>query len=453
LVEDDGPVFTRVRVSHAAGKSSYTQDLIFYGALPRIDVPTAVNWHEVHATLKVLMPVNETNLEAAGQIPYGSITRPATGQECPAQKWMDVSQIAPQPLSAADPLDLSPLFNARCADNFDGVGNAYPAALLPAAGRHRLGPNEVPFELPGSATNRFDCISCSGQQLNLPDHPSGNTLYLLAACINGGRWVKMGFQQAGGNTEFRLFPLNDWVVNLFPDNQAAFTFPYRQTRGGQQPVPSSIWIAQISIPTGTTALVLPEDSAVRIFAASVGPIPAAPARYGLSVLNDGKYGFDVTNGVFRLTALRSATDPDPQADQGAQVFTYSLYPHAGGWREARTEEQALSLNLPLLATVAASHAPNGSVPTLSVQNIGGKGDLIVTGLKHCEDGDGYILRFYEADGVDTEARIECGQTMRIEESDLLEQPVTKHPLTVQGKSVTLPVGHNQIITLRLSPAS
>ena len=220
------------------------------------------------------------------------------------------------------------------------------------------------------------------------------------------------------------------MVNAFPENQAGFTFPYRQTRGGgQEAAPPNIWIVQIPIPPGTTGLVLPQDSVVRIFGASAGAKSTAPGVYGLSVLNDGKYGFDVTNNVFRLTALRSATDPDSQADQGTQVFTYSLYPHAGGWREARTDEQALSLNIPLLAAVTTPHAPTGTTPTLSVQNVGGKGDLIVTALKHCEDGDGYILRFYEADGGDTEARVDCGQPMRIEETDLLEQPATKHPLT------------------------
>jgi len=39
--------------------------------------------------------------------------------------------------------------------------------------------------------------------------------------------------------------------------------------------------------------------------------------------------------------------------------------------------------------------------------------------------------------------------MRVEETDLLERVVTKHPLTIQGNSVTLPVGHNQIISLRI----
>ena len=454
LVEDDGPVFTRIRVAHAAGKSSYTQDLTFYGASPRIDIPTAVNWHEVHTTLKILMPVNETNLQASTQIPYGNISRPATGQECPGQKWMDVSEPASKPLTDAAPLDISPLYNSRCTERFDNEGVAYPAALMPAAGHYHLGPNQVLFDLPGSQRNRFDTIICSGQQLKLPDHPAGNTLYLLAACFNGGRWAKMGFQLPDGTTEYRAFQLNDWVVNAYPDNQRALSFPYRQTPdGNRQPYSPNLWIVQIPIPAQANGLVLPHDSEVRIFAATIGPKTSDTSAYGLSILNDCKYGFDVTSNLFRLTALRSSTDPDPQADQGPQMFTYSLYPHAGGWRDAHTDEQALSLNIPLLATVTTPHPAMANVPTLSVQNIGHKGDLIVTALKHCEDGDGYILRFYEADGSDTDARVECSQPMHFEETDLLERPAAKHPLTVQGNSVTLPVGHNQIISLRLSPAS
>ena len=453
-VEDDGPVFKCVRVTHTWGKSAFTRDLVFYGALPRIDIPTAVNWHEVHTTLKVRLPVNETNLQAQAQIPYGSIARPATGQECSGQKWMDVSEMERQPLQNSVPVDLSPLLNARCTDNFDGSGSSYPGTLLPAAGEHRLGLNQVPFNLPGSGGNRFDSIICSNQQVKLPDHAGRDTLYLLATCINGGRWTKLGFQLADGTVEFRAFPLNDWVVNAYPDNQAALDFPYRQRGdGSHDTVPCHLWMVQIPIPAGASGLVLPRDSDVRIFAATAGPKLADPAAFGLSVLNDCKYGFDVTSNVFRLTALRSPTDPDPQADQGTQLFTYSLYPHAGGWREAHTEEQALSLNLPLLATVTSPHEPDGIIPTVFVRNIGGKGNLVVTALKHCEDGGGYILRFYEADGADTEAQIDCSLPMRVKETDLLEQPVEKHPITVKNNAITLPVGHNQIISLRLTPPS
>ena len=56
--------------------------------------------------------------------------------------------------------------------------------------------------------------------------------------------------------------------------------------------------------------------------------------YGLSILNDCKYGCNVREGVIGLTLLKSATSPNPEADKEDHSFTFSLYPHKGGWREA-----------------------------------------------------------------------------------------------------------------------
>jgi alpha-mannosidase len=446
-VLDQGPVFARVRVAHAFGKSSYTQDVTVYGALSRIDIPTTVNWQEEHELLKIRLPVNVSHPEAQAQIPFGSIARPANGQECPGQKWMEVSQTVPAPVTDATPLDLSPLFNSRCAENFDGSGNAFAAELLPAAGCHQLGSNQVPFNLPGSQSNQVDNIVPSGQQLTLPAHPGGDTLYLLAARVNGSDWTDIGFRLGNGTVESRAFPLNDWEVNAFPDNAIGLSFAYRQTPGGRQTVPPKMWIIEVPLPKNATGLVLPRDPGVHLFAATIATKPPTPTLYGLSVLNDCKYGFDISNNVFRLTALRSSSNPDPHPDQGWQQFTYSLYPHAGDWRTAHTDAQALALNIPLLATVTTPHSPALRLPSLSLVNIGGKGNLIVSALKHSEDGRGFILRFYEADGQDTRARINFGQPMQVAETDILERPLAEHPLTVQGDSVTLPVGHNQIVTL------
>ncbi|UCC62567.1 MAG: alpha-mannosidase, partial [Anaerolineae bacterium] len=48
--------------------------------------------------------------------------------------------------------------------------------------------------------------------------------------------------------------------------------------------------------------------------------------YGVSLLNDCKYGHDVRDNVMRIGLLRSPTDPDPEADQGEHRFAYSLLP-------------------------------------------------------------------------------------------------------------------------------
>ncbi|HXC34881.1 MAG TPA: glycosyl hydrolase-related protein, partial [Candidatus Acidoferrales bacterium] len=114
--------------------------------------------------------------------------------------------------------------------------------------------------------------------------------------------------------------------------------------------------------------------------------------------------------------------------------------------------RALDLNIPLLAVVTKPHPPERQVPSFSINNIGGKGDLIVSALKRAEDGTGYILRFYEADGQDTQARTDFDQPMGVTETDILERPLADQTATVRGSSVTLPVGHNRIVTLRFTPA-
>ncbi len=448
-VMEQGPVFVRLRVTHAAGRTLYTQDLVVYGALPRVDIPTTINWQEEHQLLKIRLPVDAEHAEVTAQIPFGSIVRPTNGQECPGQKWMDVSDAAPTAVTGATPLDLSAQYNSQATDNLDGSGNAYPQELLPTADLKTLGDMLVPFRLTATAIRQPDHVVAAGQRFKLPTPVTGDTLYLLAASINGSHWTDIGFQLADGQTEFRAFALNDWVVNEFPDNVAGLTFAYRHTSGGRDQWSPKMWIVHVPVPVGATGLILPNDDRFHLFAATLATRHESQPLHGLSILNDSKYGFDVVSNVFRLTALRSSSNPDPHPDQGRQHFTYSLYPHAGGWQSAQTEAAALALNLPLLPVVTTVHPPLGQLPVVVLQNIGNQGGLVVTAFKQSEDGQGYILRFYESEGKATQARIAWDKLARVEVVDLLERPMSHPPITVQDHAATLPVGHNQIVSLHL----
>src|SRR5699024_2578924 len=50
-------------------------------------------------------------------------------------------------------------------------------------------------------------------------------------------------------------------------------------------------------------------------------------NYGVSLLNDSKYGYDIKGNIMRLSLLRSPKWPDEHADIAHHAFTYSLYPH------------------------------------------------------------------------------------------------------------------------------
>jgi alpha-mannosidase len=119
------------------------------------------------------------------------------------------------------------------------------------------------------------------------------------------------------------------------------------------------------------------------------------AGYGVSLLNDGKYGHSTHSNVMGLTLLRSPVFPDPFADEGEHHFTYAIYPHQGDWRGDTTLE-AHDLNAPLQACIVpnAKGKWNSSMSFIKLQGTG----LRLSSLKKAEDSNEIVLRFYEAIG-------------------------------------------------------
>jgi alpha-mannosidase len=118
--------------------------------------------------------------------------------------------------------------------------------------------------------------------------------------------------------------------------------------------------------------------------------------YGVSLLNDCKYGYDIQGSTIRLSLLRAPKWPDATADLGEHDFTYSLYPHRGDWREAHTVRRAAELNHELY-TFAASSTQGQLPPTGSFIGFSGE-HVVLDTIKPSEDGQGTVLRFYESSG-------------------------------------------------------
>ncbi|WP_019010889.1 alpha-mannosidase [Deinococcus aquatilis] len=142
---------------------------------------------------------------------------------------------------------------------------------------------------------------------------------------------------------------------------------------------------------------------------------------GLSLLTDSKYGYSAQGNVLGLSLLRSPIAPDPTADEGQHDFTYSLYPHAGDWRNG-TVAEAHDLNAPLLAyrsTARGTTLPE-SARLLHLQ--GGPG-LRLSALKLAEDHDALIVRLYETHGTRGQATlVGWGLEDGWQEVNLLEEP-------------------------------
>ncbi|NER51641.1 MAG: hypothetical protein F6J92_34370 [Symploca sp. SIO1A3] len=149
--------------------------------------------------------------------------------------------------------------------------------------------------------------------------------------------------------------------------------------------------------------------------------------YGVSLLNDAKYGYDAQSSQLRLTLLRSPSWPDPEADRGIHHFTYALYPHSGSWQSAGTVRRGYELNLPLQLVMSPplnsdSHRslpPLGRLLDLSAEN------LILTTFKRSEDDSKqWILRCYESHGNSADFSLESDLGLSIAHPvDLLEAPI------------------------------
>ncbi|NEQ21424.1 MAG: alpha-mannosidase [Microcoleus sp. SIO2G3] len=150
-------------------------------------------------------------------------------------------------------------------------------------------------------------------------------------------------------------------------------------------------------------------------------------NYGVSLLNDCKYGYDAQPSQLRLTLLRSPNWPDPEADRGIHHFTYALYPHSGSWQSAGTVRRAYELNLPLQVLNNPSVGTYGSTllqPIGQLLNLQGE-NLILMALKLSEDdANQWILRCYECYGELAELALKSDLDLAIAQPvNLLEQPV------------------------------
>ncbi|MBL8046503.1 MAG: hypothetical protein JNL09_08180, partial [Anaerolineales bacterium] len=176
--------------------------------------------------------------------------------------------------------------------------------------------------------------------------------------------------------------------------------------------------------------------------------------YGVSLLNDCKYGHDIRDNVLRLSLLRSPTTPDPQADQGEHHFTYSLLPHAGSWAES-TVREAYALNDAIisyqttggnkqLAENSEQFTAHHSLVTVSARNV------VIETVKRAEDGRGLIVRLYENERRRGPVTLTAAFPLAaVWHTNLLEE--TQAELTPNGHAVTFNIQPYEIVTVRLIP--
>jgi alpha-mannosidase len=165
--------------------------------------------------------------------------------------------------------------------------------------------------------------------------------------------------------------------------------------------------------------------------------------FGVALLNDCKYGYGARRHILALSLLRGPTWPDAQADQGAHRFRFALLPFDGDL--TGVVQAGLAFNVPLLP-VPDVLAQDTSFMSLDTDT------CIIDAVKRAEDGDGIIVRIYEAVGSRGRVTLHLSPALgivRVSLTDLLERP-EEGEVTFAGGEVTFDIRPFQIITLRLT---
>ncbi|PPA70466.1 alpha-mannosidase [Jeotgalibacillus proteolyticus] len=154
---------------------------------------------------------------------------------------------------------------------------------------------------------------------------------------------------------------------------------------------------------------------------SVGHKWAALAEpyYGISLMNNSKYGYSIKENVLALSLLKGAVHPDPLADIGSHHFVYSIYPFSGQTNKQDVEREVTYLNSPL-RVVAGSVHPDFQQSLFSLSS----NQVILDTIKKAEERDTIILRLHEMEGSRCAVALKSGLKIKQwREVNLMEDEV------------------------------
>ncbi|HKI79976.1 MAG TPA: glycoside hydrolase family 38 C-terminal domain-containing protein [Ignavibacteriaceae bacterium] len=168
--------------------------------------------------------------------------------------------------------------------------------------------------------------------------------------------------------------------------------------------------------------------------------------YGVSLLNNSKYGYDTKDNVMRLSLLRSPKWPDPTQDMGKHTIDYALYPHKGDWKSANTVQRGWEYNEPLIASMNSIHP--GNLPLNKSFIKLNEDNLVLTTVKKAEGSGAWVIQWYDAEGRETEATITLPAVpKKVLQSNFMEED--GKPIEFNGSVVKVKTKKHSVETIKV----
>jgi alpha-mannosidase len=169
-------------------------------------------------------------------------------------------------------------------------------------------------------------------------------------------------------------------------------------------------------------------------------------NYGVAILNDGKYGFGVDDGDLSMTLIKSGGFPFEGANEKSPTFIYSILPHKGSGVGGGIVEKSYVLNRPFFVREVGE--TKGSLlaeySLLTCETAG----VIMETVKRAEEGDGIVVRMYEAYKERKNVRLSIPNAREVSLCDLNEKVIEK--LTLEEGMVEFTIKPFEIVTLKIN---
>ena len=170
-------------------------------------------------------------------------------------------------------------------------------------------------------------------------------------------------------------------------------------------------------------------------------------NYGVTLINNSKYGYSINKNIMSLTLLNAPLWPDPNANRGKNIITYRLYPHKGNLQKAKTIKKGYEFNNPILLFDTDKH--NGK---LKMENSFIKilpKNILLTTIKYAEGKkDVWVLQFYETDGKQTKAKLQFNNTpKKVTNSNFIEEDIGQ--INFNSNTIEINVQANEVKTLKI----
>jgi len=175
-------------------------------------------------------------------------------------------------------------------------------------------------------------------------------------------------------------------------------------------------------------------------------------QVGLTLLNDCKYGYSLTDSALRVSLVRATHDPDRLPEAGEHSMMFGIVPHGGQPTVADLTRMGAAFNHPL--QVVGTDVHSGPLADKSAGVTCSQPNVVVTSVKVGQYDETLIVRMYETAGKAVTAKLTFDATLfgkpaTAVETNMLERNLENSTAKIAGQSVSIEISPHGIATVKV----